>query len=111
MILTQSSKLRDVCYEIRGPVPAEAARMGLEGGQPLTGEGLKAGFEKIAGYDAEGLLPAVTYTAEDHQGGGAGRVSEWDGETWVPVSDWTTAYPELVRRTIEESAAKYAEGN
>jgi alanine-synthesizing transaminase len=31
MILTQSSKLRDVCYEIRGPIPAEAARMEAEG--------------------------------------------------------------------------------
>ncbi|GAA1722092.1 pyridoxal phosphate-dependent aminotransferase [Brachybacterium phenoliresistens] len=31
MILNQSSKLRDVCYEIRGPVPAEAARMEAEG--------------------------------------------------------------------------------
>ncbi|MGY5764121.1 pyridoxal phosphate-dependent aminotransferase [Brachybacterium sp. DNPG3] len=31
MIFTQSSKLRDVCYEIRGPVPAEAARMEAEG--------------------------------------------------------------------------------
>lgn len=92
-------------------IAAEAARMGLEGGQPLTGETLKAGFEKIAGYDAEGLLPAVTYTAEDHQGGGAGRVSEWDGEKWVPAGDWTTAYPDLIRKTIEESAAKYKEGN
>ncbi|WP_114855099.1 pyridoxal phosphate-dependent aminotransferase [Brachybacterium sp. YJGR34] len=31
MIFTQSSKLRDVCYEIRGPVPAEAARLEAEG--------------------------------------------------------------------------------
>src|SRR5690606_16505651 len=31
MILNQSSKLRDVCYEIRGPVPAEADRMEAEG--------------------------------------------------------------------------------
>ncbi|WP_058234899.1 pyridoxal phosphate-dependent aminotransferase [Devriesea agamarum] len=31
MIFTQSSKLRHVCYEIRGPVPAEAARMEAEG--------------------------------------------------------------------------------
>ncbi|MDO5662219.1 MAG: pyridoxal phosphate-dependent aminotransferase [Brachybacterium sp.] len=31
MIFTQSSKLRDVCYEIRGPVPAEAARMEAAG--------------------------------------------------------------------------------
>jgi branched-chain amino acid transport system substrate-binding protein len=89
-------------------VAVEAARLGLEGGQPLTGETLKAGFEKIAGYDAEGLMPPVTYTAEDHQGGGAGRVSEWDGEKWVPVSEWHAAYPDLIRQVIEESAAKYA---
>ena len=92
-------------------VAVEAARLGMEGGQPLTGETLKAGFEKISGFDAEGLMPAVTYTAEDHQGGGAGRVSEWDGEKWVPVSEWHAAYPELIRQVIEESAAKYKEGN
>lgn len=31
MILRQSSKLQNVCYEIRGPVPAEAARMEAAG--------------------------------------------------------------------------------
>ena len=31
MILRQSSKLQNVCYEIRGPVPAEAARMEAQG--------------------------------------------------------------------------------
>ncbi|TWI35251.1 ABC transporter substrate-binding protein [Paracoccus sulfuroxidans] len=92
-------------------VSVEAARLGLEGGGPLDGDKLKAGFEKIAGYDAEGLMPAITITAEDHQGGGAGRVSEWDGEKWAPVSDWHAAYPELIRKTIEDSAAKYKEGH
>ena len=92
-------------------VAVEAARLGLEGGQPLTGETLKAGFEKISGFDAKGLMPAVTYTAEDHQGGGAGRVSEWDGEKWVPVSDWKAAYPELIRSVIEKSAAEYKAGH
>lgn len=92
-------------------VSVEAARLGLEAGGPLTGETLKAGFEKIAGYDAEGLMPAITITGADHQGGGAGRVSQWDGAAWVPVSDWHAAYPELVRAKIEESAAKYGAGN
>lgn len=92
-------------------VSVEAARLGLEAGGPLDGEKLKAGFEKIAGYNAEGLMPAITITAEDHQGGGAGRVSEWDGEKWVPVSDWKAAYPDLIRQTIEASAAKYKEGH
>ncbi|PZP14642.1 MAG: aminotransferase [Brachybacterium faecium] len=48
MILTQSSKLRDVCYEIRGPVPAEAARMEAQGHQILKlniGNPAPFGFE------------------------------------------------------------------
>ena len=92
-------------------VAVEAARLGLEAGAPLDGDKLKAGFEKIADFDAEGLMPAITITAEDHQGGGAGRISEWDGEKWVPVSDWHAAYPELIREVIEKSAAEYKEGH
>ena len=88
-------------------VAVEAARLGAEAGGPMNGDALKAGFEKISGYDAEGLMPAVTITATDHQGGGAGRVSEWDGEKWVPVSEWHAAYPEIVRKVIEDSAAHY----
>lgn len=48
MILRQSSKLRDVCYEIRGPVPAEAARMEAEGHKVLKlniGNPAPFGFE------------------------------------------------------------------
>lgn len=92
-------------------VSVEAVRLALESGEPLTGETLKAGFERIEDFDADGLMPAVTITPEDHQGGGAGRVSQWDGSAWVPVSDWHTAYPEVVRAEIEESAAHYSQGN
>lgn len=92
-------------------VAVEAARLGLEDGGPLTGAKLKAGFEKIADFDAEGLMPPVTITGADHQGGGAGRVSEWDGAAWVPVSDWHAAYQDVVRAEIEQSAAKYKAGN
>jgi branched-chain amino acid transport system substrate-binding protein len=88
-------------------VAVEAARLALEDGGPLTGPALKAGFERIAGYDAEGLLPALTITPEDHQGGGAGRISQWDGSAWVPVSEWAPAYQDVVRAEIESSAAKY----
>ena len=93
-------------------IAVEAARNALaEGGGPLTGPKLKAGFEKSAGYDAEGLMPPVTITATDHQGGGAGRVSQWDGTAWVPVSDWHAAYQDVVRAEIEKSAAKFKAGN
>ncbi|MDN3713715.1 ABC transporter substrate-binding protein [Paracoccus cavernae] len=92
-------------------VSVEAARLGLAGGGPLDGDKLKAGFEQIKDYNAEGLMPAITITAEDHQGGGAGRVSEWNGEAWVPVSEWQAAYPELIRQVIVDSAAKYKAGH
>ena len=92
-------------------VAVEAARLALETGEPLTGETLKAGFEMIENFDADGLMPAITITPEDHQGGGAGRVAQWDGSAWVPVSDWHAAYPEVVRAEIEESAAHYGAGN
>lgn len=93
-------------------VSVEAARLALaDGDGPLDGPRLKAGFEKIENYDAEGLMPPVTITPQDHQGGGAGRVSQWDGQAWVPVSDWHAAYPELIRETIETSAAEYKAGH
>ncbi len=48
MIFRQSSKLQNVCYEIRGPVPAEAARMEAEGHKILKlniGNPAPFGFE------------------------------------------------------------------
>lgn len=92
-------------------VAVEAARLALDGGEgPLTGESLKAGFEKIKDFDAEGLMPAITITVNDHQGGGAGRVSQWNGEAWEPVSDWGAAYQELVEKEIEKGATAFKEG-
>ena len=49
MIFTQSSKLRDVCYEIRGPVPAEAARMEAEGHRIIK---LNIGNPATFGFEA-----------------------------------------------------------
>lgn len=93
-------------------VAVEAARLGLADGASgeLTGERLKAGFEKIANFNAEGLMPPITITPEDHQGGGFGRVSEWNGEAWVPVTDWGAHYGEVVRREIDAGAKGFREG-
>jgi len=88
-------------------IPVEAARLALaKSGAPLTGEKLKAGLEMLKGYDADGLMPPLTLTAEDHQGGGRGRISEWDGEKWKPLSDWYNAEQDLVWKLVKEEAAK-----
>lgn len=93
-------------------VSVEAARLALKSeGAPLDGTKLKAGFEQIKDFDAEGLMPKITITPKDHQGGGAGRVSRWNGEAWEPVSDWGAAYQDIVWKEIEEGAAAYEKGD
>jgi branched-chain amino acid transport system substrate-binding protein len=93
-------------------VAVEAARLALEAeGGPLTGEKLKAGFEMIENFDAEGLMPAITITAQDHQGGGAGRVSQWNGEAWEAVGDWGAAFQEIVQIEIDAGAEAFEQGN
>lgn len=90
-------------------IMAQAAKQALaDQGEPLTGDKLKAGFEKIKDFDAEGLMPALTITADDHQGGGWGRVSEWDGSKWVPLNDWGHAYQDVIWGLVREDAAKAA---
>ena len=85
MLFTQSSKLRDVCYEIRGPVPAEAARMEAEGHKIIKlniGNPAPFGFEApdeilvdmirnlptAQGYsDSKGIVPARRAVAQYYQ--------------------------------------------
>ncbi len=90
----------------------EAARLAVEEyGAPLTGEKLRKGFELLDGFDAEGLIPKVTITNDDHQGGGAGRVVEWSGTAWEPISDWKASFQDLVWEQIEKGAKNYRESN
>ncbi|WP_026757552.1 ABC transporter substrate-binding protein [Sediminimonas qiaohouensis] len=86
----------------------EAARIAIaEDGWPLTPESMKAGYESISGFDANGLMAPVTVTAEDHGGGGKTRVEQWDGETWVPLTDWSADYLDVVWEVIRESSEKF----
>jgi branched-chain amino acid transport system substrate-binding protein len=91
-------------------IAVQAAKLALQkDGAPLTGEKLKAGFEMLKDFSAEGLMPPLTITAKDHQGGGQGIVSEWDGKQWTPKSDWASAYQDVVWDLIKEDEAKTKE--
>lgn len=86
----------------------EGARLALEKDDgPLTPAKLKAGLESIKDFTAEGLMPPTTITPTDHQGGGRGRIAQWDGNHWVPKSDWTAAYQDVVWDLIHKSAAEF----
>lgn len=88
-------------------IAVEAAKLALKNfGEPLTGEKLKKGFELLKGFDAEGLMPKLTITEKDHQGGGWGRISEWDGKEWASKNDWSTAYQDMVWDLIKDDQAK-----
>jgi len=87
----------------------EAARLAVEqNGFPVTAASMKAGYESIADFDANGLFAPITVTADDHGGGGKTRVEMWDGTTWVPQQEWTAAYTDLIWDVVRESSAGYS---
>jgi len=90
-------------------IAVEAVKLGVQAGGPLTGEKIKAGYEKIKDFTAEGLIPPLTITDKDHQGGGQGLISEWDGKQWAPKSEWGSAYQDVVWDLIKEDQAKAKE--
>ena len=86
------------------------------GNKPLTGDQVRWGLEhltmtpeRIKEMGLEGLMPSISVTCADHEGGGAIRFQQWDGAKWVMISDWIQPDTELVRPMIEASAAKYAQ--
>ena len=92
-------------------VAVEGARKAMEEfGAPLTGEKLRDGIRMLENYDAEGMMPPVTFSADDHQGGGYGRVSQWNGESWEPITDWYSAYQDIVWEEIRKDAEGFREG-
>lgn len=90
----------------------EAARIGLKTfGAPLTPEKFKRGFESIQNFDANGMMAPITITSSDHQGGGLSRIGEWDGEKWVPRSNWQAAYENIVWKLIKKHSSEFREGS
>jgi branched-chain amino acid transport system substrate-binding protein len=96
----------------------EALRRAMRefGHQPLTGAQVQWGFEhltltpaSIKEMGAEGLLPPITLSCRDHEGGGGVKFQQWDGEQWMVLTDWMAPDQALVRPLIEASAAKYAQ--
>ncbi len=87
---------------------AEGARIAIEKeGAPLTAAKLKRGLESIKDFSTEGLLPPVTATAEDHQGGGRGRIAVWDGTKWKADSEWFAASQDIVWELVKKTAAEF----
>ena len=74
---------------------------------PVTGEWLNAGLRSITDFDAEGLIPPMTITKEDHQGGGMGRVAHWDGTKFVPDTEFFSANQDVVWEEIRKYSEEF----
>ncbi|MET0284138.1 MAG: ABC transporter substrate-binding protein [Polyangiales bacterium] len=102
---------------VNGILNVEALRVAQKkfGNRPLSGEEVRWGFENIdigeerlKELGALGLMQPIKLSCADHEGGGAIKLQQWDGQKWVLVSDWIRADRALLRPIIEDSAAKYA---
>jgi branched-chain amino acid transport system substrate-binding protein len=95
----------------------EAIRTAMRefGHQPLTGAQVQWGLEHLTltptylkELGAEGLLPPITLSCRDHEGGGGVKFQQWDGTQWTVLTDWMAPDQALVRPLVEASAAQYA---
>jgi branched-chain amino acid transport system substrate-binding protein len=72
----------------------------------ITGADVKAGFERISNFTLGGLVPPLKITPTDHEGGGLVQIWQVKGGKFVKVSDWFSAYPDVVAKHIGEAASK-----
>ncbi len=87
----------------------EGARLAIKQyGWPLNADKMKRGLESLRNFDANGFIAPVTVTAKDHGGGGKTRIEMWDGDKWVPQTDWFSAYDDVVQEIVKKDSAEFA---
>ena len=68
----------------------------------ITGDDVKKGFEKISNFTLGGLVPPLKITPTDHEGGGLVQIWQVKGGKLVKVTDWFSAYNDVVAKHIKE---------
>jgi len=85
------------------------------GKKPMTGEQTRWGIENLnidqkrldqLGFGT--MVPPLKLSCSDHGGSGLVRFQRWEGGKWKPASEWMSGDKAMVRKMVEESAAKYA---
>jgi len=84
-------------------IDASDMRMGLEN--------LEITEERWKEIGLEGFAPPIKLSCGDHSGHHMMYVSQWDGEKWVPASDWFEPMTDKVQPLLQAAAAEYAEKN
>jgi branched-chain amino acid transport system substrate-binding protein len=90
-----------------GAIITEGIRLAIQNhGLPVTGDKVRRGYEAIKNFDLQGLLPPLTMTPQDHEGGGYMRVYQVKGKEWVPVSGWIRGYRDEVMALVKKANHK-----
>jgi branched-chain amino acid transport system substrate-binding protein len=72
----------------------------------ITGEDVKKGFEQISNFTLGGLVPPLKVTATDHEGGGLVQIWQVKGGKFQKMTDWFSAYGDVVAKHVKEAGAK-----
>ncbi len=92
---------------LNAALTVEAIRLAIEHeGLPVTGEKVKRGYEKIKDFSLGGLLPPLTVTVDDHEGGGWVRLYQTKGQEIVAHGDWFHGYRDVVLDEVKKAGMK-----
>jgi branched-chain amino acid transport system substrate-binding protein len=119
--LEDPNRLGNVMYTrgvVYGMIIVEAMRVAQNQfgkGKPVTPEQLRWGLEhlnlteaRIKDLGGPGLFPAIKTSCFDHEGSGMVKFQRWDGNGFKQVTPFMAGDRQLVRKMVEEAAAKYA---
>ena len=106
---------RGVVY---GIIIVEAIRKAQEKygkGKVMTAEQVRWGLEhlnlseaRIKELGAAGMFPPIKTSCADHEGSGMVKFQQWDGKSFKPLTPYMSGDSEMIRKMVDECAAKYA---
>ena len=108
----EPKEMKESVYYNRGvflaAIHVEAIRNALKAKPDgkITGVDAKAGFEKIKNFTLGGLVPPIEITPTDHEGGGLVQIWQVKGGKFEKVTDWYSAYTDVVAKHIKQAASK-----
>ncbi len=89
-------------------------------GKIVTGSEFRDGYEaldmttdRLKALGIDGIVPPFKLSCANHEGAGKFKMMQWDGTKFqIVTSDWVAPPdPAFIRKSIEESAAKFAAEN
>lgn len=80
---------------------SEAIRRAVAANGPdITGEDVKNAMETIRNYSLDNFMNPVSFSKQDHEGGGFVRIYQIRNGTYVPATDWIQSYRDVVQKHV-----------